>query len=136
MSSTMVRDLTWWLGCWNIYFVVCFWVRFVRKKMTFQFSEEKKLSLFPRSTYFKLFWIIVVLPVGWVVEHFLLLELTVLHVFYSIGILPKLTCNWWSLCYRCWKAWWNRIFRFLEVNDQTLIVSVEGWCSMSMYGVM
>jgi hypothetical protein len=45
-------------------FVVNFWVSFATKEMIFQFSEENKLAVFPRSAQFKLFWIIVVLPVG------------------------------------------------------------------------
>jgi hypothetical protein len=53
-------------GCWVVgtIFVVNFWVSFATKEMIFQFSEENKLSVFPRSAQFKLFWIIVDLPVG------------------------------------------------------------------------
>jgi hypothetical protein len=51
------------LGCWT-FFVVNFLVSFATKEMTFQFSEENKLAVFPRSAQFKLFWIIVVLLVG------------------------------------------------------------------------
>jgi hypothetical protein len=49
---------------------------------------------------------------------------------YTGSSIQSFTC-WWVLYFRCRSAWWNRIFRFLQENKQ-IIISVKGWCSVSM----